>query len=177
MTEAGAAGGGGAAAPPSPGQAVAVVPVGPEAAPLLAELHRRSFPTGDAWGADAIGVMLALPGSFALCAALGEGGGEPAGFVLARVAAEEAEILTFAVLPECRRRGIGATLLRGAAAEAAARGARTLFLEVSETNIAARALYAAVGFAGCGRRRHYYADGSDALVLALTLSSCGSAGG
>lgn len=158
--------------------AAELVPVGAEAAPLLAELHRRSFPPGESWGRDAIAAMLDLPGTFALCAlaAGGAEGGDPAGFVLARVAAAEAEILTLAVLPERRREGIGAALLRGAASAAAARGARTLFLEVSEANAAARALYAAAGFTERGRRPRYYADGSDARVLGLSLP-CGSAAG
>ncbi|MBW8268375.1 GNAT family N-acetyltransferase [Caldovatus aquaticus] len=158
--------------------AAELVAVGAEAAPLLAELHRRAFPPGQSWGRDALATMLGLPGTFALWARVpgGAEGGGPAGFVLARVAAEEAEILTLAVLPERRGAGIGTALLRGAATVAAARGARTLFLEVSEANAAARALYAAAGFTGRGRRPRYYADGSDALVLGLSLP-CGSAAG
>jgi ribosomal-protein-alanine N-acetyltransferase len=54
-------------------------------------------------------------------------------------------------------------------AAAAAAGARDMHLEVSETNEAARALYAGAGFAVSGRRRGYYADGSDALVLRRAL--------
>jgi ribosomal-protein-alanine N-acetyltransferase len=46
-----------------------------------------------------------------------------------------------------------------------------MFLEVSEANGAARALYAAAGFEEAGRRRRYYADGSDALVLRRALLS------
>jgi ribosomal-protein-alanine N-acetyltransferase len=45
-----------------------------------------------------------------------------------------------------------------------------MFLEVSERNAAARALYAAAGFAEVGRRRRYYADGADALVLRRDLT-------
>jgi ribosomal-protein-alanine N-acetyltransferase len=45
-----------------------------------------------------------------------------------------------------------------------------MFLEVAEANAAARALYAAAGFAEVGRRRRYYADGGDALVLRRGLS-------
>jgi ribosomal-protein-alanine N-acetyltransferase len=50
-------------------------------------------------------------------------------------------------------------------AEAAARDAGQIFLEVSDRNGAARALYAAAGFEAVGRRRQYYTDGADALVL------------
>jgi ribosomal-protein-alanine N-acetyltransferase len=132
-------------------------------AAALAALHAAAFPPGDRWGADAIGLMLDLPGTFALH--------RPGlGFVLARVAAEEAEILTLAVHPEARRQGHGGALLAGAMSGALARGAATMFLEVAESNQAARGLYAAAGFAEVGRRRRYYPDGGDALVLRRDLN-------
>jgi ribosomal-protein-alanine N-acetyltransferase len=119
-------------------------------------------------------MLLVLPGHFAL---LAERDGTPAGFVLGRVAAEEAEVLTLAVHPAARRGGIGAALMRGLMAESARRGGREVFLEVSAGNDAARALYARLGAAEAGRRRRYYPDGSDALVLRLALSPCGAAPG
>jgi ribosomal-protein-alanine N-acetyltransferase len=89
--------------------------------------------------------------------------------VLARVAAGEAEILTLAVVPGARRRGLGAALMQAALARAAEAGAREMFLEVAEGNEAARRLYGALGFAGVGRRPRYYSDGRDALVLRRSL--------
>jgi ribosomal-protein-alanine N-acetyltransferase len=133
-------------------------------APALAALHAAAFPPAEAWGPDAIRLMLEMPGAFGLMA-------PGRGFVLARVAADEAEVLTLAVVAACRRQGVGAALLAGAMAGAVLRGARTMFLEVSEANGAARALYAAAGFEEAGRRRRYYADGSDALVLRRALLS------
>jgi ribosomal-protein-alanine N-acetyltransferase len=62
--------------------------------------------------------------------------------------------------------------MRALMADAARRGAREMFLEVAEGNAAARALYAGLGAAEAGRRRRYYPDGSDALVLRLALSPC-----
>ena len=103
-----------------------------------------------------------MPGCFALAT--------DAGFVLARQAADEAEILMLAVLPAARRQGLGRRLVEACAAEAARHGATTLFLEVAAGNDAARALYRATGFAQVGRRRGYYADGADALVLRRPLS-------
>ncbi len=85
--------------------------------------------------------------------------------ILARVAADEAEILTLAVAPPSRRAGLGAALLRAAMRHAGRVGARTMFLEVAVTNGAARALYASFGFREAGLRRGYYIDGTDALVL------------
>ena len=138
--------------------------IGPEAAELLAALHGASFPPQDAWGPDALRLMLEMPGAFGLLAA-------EAGFILARVAADEAEILTLAVHPAARRQGLAMALLETTALAAAARGAAALFLEVSAGNAAAQALYAAAGFAEVGRRRRYYPDGSDALVLKLDLAA------
>jgi len=132
-------------------------------APALAALHEAAFEAGERWDAAAIGVLLAMPGAFGLHI-------PGAGFVLARVAADEAEILTLAVIPTARRKGHAGALLAGAMAAALLRGAGTMFLEVSDRNAAARGLYAQAGFAEAGRRRRYYADGSDALILRRALA-------
>ena len=87
-----------------------------------------------------------------------------------RVTADEAELLTVAVLPTARRRGIGTALLAEEVAEAARRGAERMFLEVAEGNRAARTLYDRHGFVVVGRRRAYYPDGSHALVLSRSLA-------
>ncbi len=93
------------------------------------------------------------------------------GFILCRVVADEAEILTLAVRSEARRRGLARALVDAANEAARLRGATRLFLEVAEDNTAAIELYRRSGFASVGRRRRYYPlpDGSavDALVLAL----------
>ena len=136
---------------------------GPAHAPALAAIHHAAFPPGQRWGADAMALQLELPGVFVLF--------DPRGaMVMARVSADEAEILTLAVLPDQRRQGLARTLLQAAARDAAALGAATLFLEVATRNAAARALYAASGFEQVGRRRGYYADGDDALVLCRSLT-------
>jgi ribosomal-protein-alanine N-acetyltransferase len=132
-------------------------------AAAAAMLHARAFPPGEAWGESAIALMLDLPGTFGVLRPHG-------GFVLARVAADEAEILTLAVVPEARRAGLGGALLAEALAGARLRGAGAMFLEVSEANQAARALYARADFVEVGRRRRYYVDGSDALVLRRELA-------
>nr|WP_264185448.1 GNAT family N-acetyltransferase [Roseicella aerolata] len=134
----------------------------PAEAPALAGLHVAAFPPAEAWGPDAIALMLEMPGAYGLWR-------PGAGFVLARAAGGEAEILTLAVAPAARRQGIGAALMAGALAGAAARGAEAMFLEVAAGNAAALALYRGLGFAEVGRRRRYYADGADALVLRRDL--------
>lgn len=130
----------------------------------LAALHAEAFDAP--WDAAAFESLLGQAGVH-----LAEA---PDGFILMRTVADEAEILTLAVRPAARRRGIGADLVARGAAGAAARGATRLFLEVADDNAAARALYARAGFAEAGRRPRYYAraDGSrrDALLLALDLA-------
>jgi len=132
-------------------------------APRLAALHAEAFAAP--WDAAAFETLLGQAGVFAL--------EDPGGFILMRVVADEAEILTLAVRPTARRRGLGARLVAEGAIAAAARGAGRLFLEVADDNAAARALYARAGFAEAGRRPRYYArsDGGreDALILALNL--------
>lgn len=149
-----------------------ISPVGAESAALLAALHAEAFPPAERWGPQAIALLLDLPGHVALLARRGEA---PLGFVIGRVAADQAEVLTLAVRPEARQAGIGRALMQWLAAELARRGAAELFLEVAETNLAARALYARLGATQAGQRRAYYADGGNALVLRLALIHPGAA--
>ena len=128
----------------------------------MAAIHAASFPPRERWGEDAMRLQLELPGAFGLIDARG-------GFVLARVAADEAEILSIAVMPKARRVGLGRTLLTAAIAEARARGAAAVFLEVAAANAAARALYAQAGFREVGTRPNYYPGGAVALVLRAAL--------
>ncbi|MBV9734642.1 MAG: GNAT family N-acetyltransferase [Acidisphaera sp.] len=144
--------------------------VGPAHAPALAAVHAEAFAPAEAWDAASLAAQLRLPGGYGLLA-------EAGGMALAQAAAEQSDLLTIAVIPAARRAGLGAALLRAAMQEAARRGAAAMFLEVAETNTPARALYAAAGFVPVGRRRDYYTDGGDALVLRAGLIPCGSAGG
>lgn len=130
----------------------------------LAGIHAEAFDTP--WDEASLSALLVSPGVLLVA--------EDDGFILIRVAADEAEILTLAVRPAARRGGLGGRLVAEAIVRAAALGAERMFLEVAEGNAAARALYACTGFAEAGRRRGYYAraDGSreDALVLSLNFS-------
>ena len=90
------------------------------------------------------------------------------GFILIRVVAGEAEVLTFCVAEGARRCGLGHALLEAACEVARSRGSSLMFLEVSERNSGARALYQKSGFVEVGRRGAYYRQGSlaaDALVM------------
>lgn len=131
----------------------------------LAALHGASFTTPRPWSAAEIAATLATPGAFLV--------DDSDGFLIGRVLAGEAELLTLAVAPAARRRGIGARLVAAFLARAHAASARRAFLEVAADNTAALALYARAGFAEAGRRRGYYRHPSgaatDALVLARDL--------
>ncbi len=136
--------------------------VGPVYAAVLAAIHAAAFPD-DPWGAGAFQTQLEMHGVVGLL-------DERGGLLLMRVTVDEAEILTIGVLPRLRQQGIGRGLLEAALARASTLGALSMFLEVDVGNAAARALYAAAGFQEVGRRRRYYANGADALVLRVDLS-------
>ncbi len=143
-----------------------MIPATPAHAAALSAIHAMAAP-GDWWGPDAFALQLGLPGAFGLI--------DPDGaFILARVVADEAEVLMLATAPACRREGRGAGLLHAARCQAAAAGATTLVLEVSVGNAAALALYAAAGLVPVGRRARYYNNGDDALILRVT--PCAPAG-
>lgn len=138
-------------------------PLEPAFLAVAAEIHRRCF--AEHWNIQALAELLAMPGAFGFLAT----DDPPAGLVLARIAADEAEILTIAVLPEARGHGLGGHLLELAAATAAQGGAARLFLEVEADNVAALALYKRHEFEVAGRRAHYYGQNRHAFVLSRNL--------
>jgi ribosomal-protein-alanine N-acetyltransferase len=134
-------------------------------AALLAALHTGAF--NRPWSQDAFEVFLGDPTVFGLII-----GGD--GFILWRTVAGEAEILTLAVSPAARRQGIARALLAGAVERAAKAPAEWMFLEVSEQNSAALALYQAAGFQIGGLRKGYYESENqpeNALLMRLSLTA------
>ena len=91
------------------------------------------------------------------------------GFILSRLAAGEAEILSVAVAAAQQGKGLGRTLLDLHLRRLAGLGARAVFLEVDEDNTPARRLYARAGFREVGRRPGYYSQGRDRAATALVL--------
>lgn len=99
-----------------------------------------------------------------------ETGTTPAGFLVARCAADQMEILNLAVEPSSRRRGTASRLLEAVLTSGRQEGARTVFLEVRTSNAGAIAFYRRHGFEVSGRRAGYYFDPKeDALVLTREL--------
>jgi ribosomal-protein-alanine N-acetyltransferase len=93
-----------------------------------------------------------------------------AGYVIAFSIGEDAELLNIAVRPEERGKGLAGQMLDAVIIELAGRGVRNAFLEVRESNAAARSLYESRGFAEIGRRRNYYRRPvEDALVMRRML--------
>ena len=121
---------------------------------------------GEAWTMGQCAGLLPMPGVWLTLARADE---EVLGFALARLVADEAELLLLAVKTAGQRRGIGRILLEHFEDQAVARGAVRLHLEVREGNHAL-SLYEQGGFGLVGRRRDYYSgqkgDRYDALTLA-----------
>ena len=140
--------------------------VGADAAELLGHLHARAF--AKPWSMAEIAKLMENPAVFAVVSRASE----PQGFAMAWAAAGDAELLTVAVIPEARRKGVGASLVSAASVTALVRGSASMHLEVAEDNHAARALYAKLGYEEAGRRHAYYAgEGGfvDAIVMKRTL--------
>lgn len=128
----------------------------------LAALHARAFVTPRPWSAAEFAGWLADPLAFLLV----EG---DAGFLLGRAVAGEAELLTLAVAPEARGRGLGKKLVLRFLYQARLRGAEVAFLEVAEDNAPARAVYSRSGFGETGRRRGYYRTSEGSVIDALVM--------
>ena len=96
--------------------------------------------------------------------------GKLMGFMVALCAGPEWELENLAVAEEVRRKGWGSRLLERLLAQAQASGAEGVFLEVRESNRAARGIYRRLGFLESGRKRAYYQDPvEDAIALCRYL--------
>jgi len=148
--------------------AVSLRQAGPLDGHMLAELHRSCF--AQAWDEAAMMQFAASPQALCLIGSVaGDAGERAAGFLIARKASEEAEIISIGVVPSFRKLGLGRALLETALELLRASGTRRLFLEVEETNEAALRLYRSFGGEAVGRRQGYYDHGADAAILSLAL--------
>ncbi len=142
----------------------------PDRAEEIAAVHARLFDA--AWDADSITRSIEHPASASFIAQVRE----PrvlAGFVIGRIAADEAEILSIGVAPEWQRRGIGRQMVEGLARASRRAEVARLFLEVASDNAAPVAFYKSLGFMAAGQRKGYYplagGENVDAVILALDL--------
>lgn len=134
-----------------------------DAAPI-ARLHAQSFRRG--WNEDEIERLL-LDKSVLTHRA--QAGRAFAGFIMSRIAVDEAEILSVAVAPAHKGAGIGRKLLMLHLGRLMTLGVKTVFLEVGEDNAPALRLYRRAGFRDAGRREAYYANTGGKAANALLL--------
>lgn len=133
----------------------------------IVALEAAGFAEG-AWSAASVRGALADPHGLSLVA-VGEDG--VVGVILGQVLFERAELLRVTVPRTLRRAGLGRRLLRAFAVACAEAGAEALWLEVRESNTAARTLYEAEGFVLSSRRRGYFGGLEDALLYVRALSA------
>lgn len=134
-------------------------------AEVLARLHAAGFYRG--WPREEFAAYLSAFATPAYVAC--DKHRKIAGFIMVRLASEECELLTIAVDPKWRGKGVGTALLAAALADLRMSRCEKMFLEVAEDNTPAIALYARYGFAEVGRRAGYYArpDGAPATALVM----------
>jgi len=137
---------------------------GPRDAAAISALHGKSFRRG--WSEPEVEAMLLERNVFALRAMRGN---KLAGFIISRLAGDEAEILSVAVDRGFRGRGLSRRMLNLHMRRLAGLGAHAVFLEVDENNAPANRLYARAGFHEVARRQNYYQDASGKNSAALVL--------
>jgi [ribosomal protein S18]-alanine N-acetyltransferase len=96
--------------------------------------------------------------------------GQICGFVVARITGDEAEILNAAVDPAHRRKGVGSALLTTAISAAQAQNAKTIYLEVRESNSAAVSFYQRHAFEKAAERHGYYSSPTENAVVMKKLT-------
>ncbi|ARZ23777.1 ribosomal-protein-alanine acetyltransferase [Brucella melitensis] len=149
---------------------VSIEPLGAQDSHAIQRIHAVAFHHGSS--SDDFRSLIAQDTIFGFIARPQGKPNEACGFVLARLVAGEAEILTIAVSRDVQRQGVGRMLMDGVLRHLYQERAETLFLEVDEANIAAQALYRRLGFQKVGDRPAYYeaANGrSAALILRRDL--------
>ena len=133
-------------------------------AAAIARLHGASFRRG--WSDDEVERLI---GERNVVTHRATSGSTLAGFIMSRLAAEEAEILSVAVTRAYQGRGLARRLLDLHLRRIAGLGCRAVFLEVDEGNRAAIRLYDRAGFREVGRRDNYYPAAAGQAATALVL--------
>jgi ribosomal-protein-alanine N-acetyltransferase len=128
-----------------------------------------SFPSP--WSRQHFLSEVSSPLSFPLVARTADGA--IAGYICCMLVMDEGSILNVAVRPDFRGRGIGRLLVETALDDFRTRGAAFVALEVRPTNRPALSLYASVGFVVAGRRRAYYENGEDAVLMEYDMKRHG----
>ncbi len=134
----------------------------PDDATAIAEMEAEIF--SDPWSKKDIFSYICSENGMCFTAL---DGGEPIAYILGTKIIPEGEIYRIAVRPDKRQRGVGFRLLSFALKTEGGAGVETVFLEVRESNIPARALYRAYGFREMGIRKNYYQNPTENAVLMI----------
>ena len=157
---------------PKPSAAIAwkIRPFRAPDAPAIAEILRDSAEAAQ-WPPESYAKLAESPGGLVLVC---DASGQPVGFVAARQAADEAEILNIAVHRDFRGKGLASDLLLAALDEFRRSAIARVFLELRESNLPALTLYNRHGFTPSGRRKAYYhhpTEDAISMLRKLTGSS------
>lgn len=152
---------------------IEILKMNSEAASLLSHIHSEAFlgASKNEWTADVFNELFAVSGTDCYLIKLDQ---KPLGFGLTRAAADEAELITFCILPNECKNGYATLLLEWIIKDLQRQSIKRLFLEVSENNVAALGLYKKCSFDIIGRRKGYYQNkrgkNIDAIVMQCVLN-------
>ena len=124
----------------------------------LSNLHQKCFPTKP-WSADDFRDLKNSGCEIIM---------SENGFIVYRIAVDEAEIITIGVNPDFRRNGIASAMIEIIEKNLKNQGVKKLFLEVASNNMPAQKLYENMGFKTVGLRPKYY-DGVDAILMSKDI--------
>jgi [ribosomal protein S18]-alanine N-acetyltransferase len=93
------------------------------------------------------------------------------GYICPRLLFDEGHILNVAVKRAYRGGGVGRLMVERVLRDCREGGADTISLEVRPSNHAAISLYRQLGFVETGKRRNYYENGEDALLMEYTFEN------
>lgn len=160
----------------------AVTDLGSEDLEMAADIHAEGF--SHAWDAETLAGLIRARGGAGLVAHAGGNRRRMLGFMIYRVAADEAEVITIVTARRHRRNGAARALMNEMIRRCLADRLQNIFLEVDESNARALGLYASLGFREAGKRKAYYRNASDdrstgeggnvpgdALIMRLDLKS------
>ena len=144
----------------------------PEDAPAIAALEETLF-ASDAWSLLSVLAEISGEDRFVVVARESE---QVMGYAITRRSGDVADLQRVGVHPARHRRGVARALLAVSIDRAATGGVERMLLEVGARNPAALALYAGEGFVEIDRRRSYYRDGDDAVVMCRLVGHAGHSG-
>ncbi len=140
---------------------ITICPMAEEDLDQVLAIERSSFPSP--WLRQHFLDELNSPHAFPYSAF--DPSGRLVGFICPMLLLDEGHVMDVAVDPSCRGKGIGRILVQRVLDDCRARGASFVSLEVRVSNEAAISLYRGMGFVETGRRKRYYKDGEDALMM------------